>query len=211
MSERPILFSAPMVRAILAGTKTQTRRVVKPQPHPLGDDPVTAKKRCPYGQPGDRLWVRETFAVRGNEDGHPERTDGTLCGEREAPRFYRADCKQTDYGMWQLPDGSLLEGWRSSLHMPRWASRITLEVVSVRVERLQNISEPDAQAEGCLPDKHFLNQLSHLRGSDAVRAVPSKLYTAKERFAQLWDSINAKRAPWASNPWVWAVEFRRCV
>lgn len=167
MKERPIIFSGPMVRAILDGRKTQTRRIVKPQPlavaapfHPeprggnrwvwmaRDDAPgysyATADFRCPCGAPGDRLWVRETWAVSHAVD-HMRPS--------ELP-------KSSDivYYPGTQSIGGLMR--RPSIHMPRWASRITLEIVSVRVE-------------------------------------------------MLWDSINAKRAPWSSNPWVWVIEFRR--
>lgn len=204
MTERPILFSGPMVRAILSGAKTQTRRVVKPQPHaeitsfceiiPGGGDwkPAWSSSRrsvemlhsgesmvfnktlrCPYGQPGDRLWVRETCAVPRNSQ------------DREKV-LYKADemfdgCARGDLGF----------KWRPSIHMPRWASRIDLLVKDVRVERLQEISEEDAIAEGVVPPI----------GSVDVRAWVL--------FRRLWDSINAAKHPWSSNPWVWVVEFER--
>ena len=180
MKERPILFSGPMVRALLAGTKTQTRRVVKKLPITLNretnslevDGENIANGRfaklvaCPYGQPGDRLWVRETF-------GHFERNDNFTPG---CEVFYRAD-------------GECLEikPWRPSIHMPRWASRITLEITSVRVERLQDISEADAIAEGVYTD-------------------PAR--SAYDAYAQLWDEINGPGS-WAANPWVWVLELRR--
>jgi len=165
MKERPILFSGPMVRAILEGRKTQTRRIVKPQP--LRDRGVMAfndgehpQMRCPYGKPGDRLWVRETW-----------------CPDVEPYTFrYKADGDEP------------LERWRPSIHIPRWASRITLEVVSVRVERLQNISEDDALAEGITLVE---------RGTSPV-----------DQFNKLWESINGPGS-WEANPWVWVVEFKR--
>lgn len=175
MKERPILFSAPMVRALLDGRKTQTRRVVKPQPTATREEAIrTYGKggtfileagffgvRCPYGQLGDRLWVRETW--------------GACAGSP----VYRADDNAT------CPDGGR---WKPSIHMPRWASRITLEVTGVRVERLQDISEEDAIAEG-VPEQ---------RGDPWA-------------FQCLWDSINGarERCSWAANPWVWAITFSR--
>ena len=175
MKERPILFSAPMVRALLAGTKTQTRRIVKARDLEWMDvhqglrEPDNAE-RCPYGQPGDRLWVRETF-------GHFERNENFAPG---CEVFYRAD-----------GESLAVERWRPSIHMPRWASRITLEVTGVRVERLQDISEADATAEG-------------------VSAIPDEMRRATPRcdFQALWQSINGPDS-WAANPWVWIVEFRR--
>lgn len=192
---RPILFSALMVRAILARTKTQTRRIVKPQPHWLdaehgklcsagwawrGPADVPRLRHfseassfanalrgfCPYGQPGSRLWVRETWH--------------TIDGERA---FYRADYKHD-------PEGDREHGitWRPSIHMPRWASRITLEVTAVRVERLQDISEADARAEGITP----------------LANHPSDVAAYRE----LWEQINGAGS-WDANSWVWVVDFRR--
>ena len=172
MKERPILFSAPMVRALLAGTKTQTRRIIKPQHLAFFNQDAAAmlsdwnERPLPYGQPGDRLWVRETF-------GHFE------CNQHFKPGcnvYYRADGNCLE-----------LEPWRPSIHMPRWASRITLEITSVRVERLQDISEADAIAEGVYTDP----------------ACP-----AYDAYAQLWDEINGLGS-WEANPWVWVIEFRR--
>lgn len=205
MKERPILFSAPMVRAILSGAKTQTRRVVKPQPFtaPLkeGECYVTAHEwrsnilrygKLPYGQPGDRLWVRETW-------GSPLRS----CKPSEIPVgdpiLYRADYPA---------DGRSGSKLWPSIFMLRWMSRITLEIVSVRVERLQNISEADAKAEGLLPCSN---------DDYSGWGLPNGEMTLCPRhaFESLWDSINGKQRPgrpdisWSANPWVWVVEFRR--
>ena len=211
MKERPILFSGPMVRAILDGRKTMTRRVVKPQPHE-GVDAVECQDqiivgmnvpdqsgfammrggvieseaiRCPYGEPGDRLWVREThkgwltyqgqqvvqYAASGTKQYHVDRPEGH-------------------------PEGGMLNGeccadkWRPSIHMPRWASRINLEITGVRVERLQDITDADALAEGaCHPDP---------RAKDGCY---------RSAFEGLWESINGA-ASWDANPFVWVVEFR---
>lgn len=160
MTERPILFSAPMVRALLAGTKTQTRRVATPR---RSIEPMTDE--CPYGQPGDRLWVRETWSAH------------------SAGGFMYA-------ASW---DAHALIGhpkWRPSIHMPRAASRITLEVTGVRVERLQEITRGDAMAEGC----PFPNMAA---GHDP-----------REWYAKLWNDINGPGS-WDANPWVWAITFRR--
>lgn len=205
MKERPILFSGAMVRALLAGTKTQTRRIVKSQPPAdkqrvawyepgvMGWAPPDVpsqhwhRVRCPYGQPGDRLWVREAF-------GHFERNDNFSPG---CEVFYRAD-----------GECLALQPWRPSIHMPRWASRITLEVTSVRVERLQDISEADALAEGIVP---------HVRGgwhwhphnpSDLDDWHQFGFKTAAYAYESLWEQINGPGS-WDSNPWVWAVEFKR--
>ena len=185
MAERPILFSGPMIRAILAGTKTQTRRVWKearlaPRDLAIGDRSIA----CPYGEAGDRLWVRETWAtVKWFDD-----TNAASCWKNERPPalYFAADT------------GAYLTSehrgrWRPSIHMPRWASRLTLEVVSVRVERVQDISEADALAEGI--DWAGCN---HAYGQTI------------SAFAGLWDSINDARGyGWKVNPWVWVVEFKR--
>lgn len=173
MRDLPILFSAPMVRAILDGSKTQTRRVAKEFDGLRDLDKILARfpnqNGCRYGQPGDRLWVRETWAE------HPDYPDA-----RRA--IYRADAG-SEYDA---------ERWRPSIHMPRWACRIELEVTGVRVERLQSISEADARAEGVEGDSHPGAFVGTCRGN----------------FARLWESINGAGS-WDANPWVWVVEFRR--
>ena len=192
MKERPILFSAPMVRALLDGSKTQTRRVVKPTPEWIGQSGVLSYRGrvglphalCPYGQPGDRLWVRETWA-RDDED-------GGLC--------YRADIgKVGDADDWERNrlDGVPRFRWRPSMHMPRAASRISLEITEVRVERLQDISEDDALAEGCSS-----TAIVHEDGEDYTG------HYASEEYQDLWESINGPGS-WDTNPWVWAVSFKR--
>jgi hypothetical protein len=202
MSDRPILFSTPMVRAILAGTKTQTRRVVKPQPQMVTDktikpwdgDPAhllklmqDTGKRCPYGQPGDRLWVRETF-------GHFERNDTLKPGDTV---YYRADGQCVD-----------LEPWRPSIHMPRWASRITLEVTGVRVEWLQDINEADALAEGIEPIRDTAPGAGPNRYSVHIGSGWLNSPTAAGAYRMLWEQINGPGS-WDANPWVWVVEFKR--
>ena len=201
MTERPIPFSAEMVLAILAGRKRQTRRVMKVQPYP--DSIVTVEHfhqtvidrhgdmqpgpeifgahwddgeygcRSPYGAPGDLLWVRETWA------GHASGVD------------YAAD-----FAAVSRPQAG---PWRSSIHMPRWASRITLQVESVRVERLQDITQKDAIAEGA-PESHSdIDRISrHFGYQDFSRSW----------FAQTWEDINGPGA-WEANPWVWAISFER--
>jgi len=142
MKERPILFSAAMVNAILSGRKTQTRRVVKPMSRKAGGEYTgwvlpEYRTDCPYGQPGDRLWVRETFgSMIRNVGGTPHEKLAYRADDPNAVMCYSSE------GM-EVPIK-----WKPSIHMPRWASRITLEIVSVRVERLNEISEQDAIAEG---------------------------------------------------------------
>ena len=211
MKERPILFSGAMVRAILDGRKTQTRRIVKPQPvnkavnkvdpdewtfagtqtlphgeFSLGFENQPLNKhmrvRCPYGKPSDRLWVRETWQAL------TEPNPSYLIAEKPQPGDdirYRATEPET----WipALP-------WRPSIHMPRWACRLVLEITDVRVERLQDISRQDALAEGI--------DMSAPQVASLVEE-----YRPVIAFAGLWESINAKRAPWKSNPWVWVIEF----
>ena len=180
MDDRPILFSAPMVRALLNGTKTQTRRVVKrfevragmPEP-----EMQSLLRCCPYGAPGDRLWVRETFAKIDAQTQPWIETD------------YRATYTHGD----RLGDSlGIKKRWTPAIHMPRAASRITLEVIGVRVERLQDISETDARAEGA-----------------AAHNSPAAILTGyRQGYRLLWDSINGAGA-WERNCWVWVVEFRR--
>lgn len=191
MSDRPILFSGPMVRAILSGAKSQTRRVVKKQPWAScciedgmegeppfvysalgGDGPghdvheTRTPCRCPYGKPGDLLWVRETWAPL---------TKGYA---------YRAD------PIWNAPPA---DRWHPSIHMPRVASRITLEIIGVRVERLQDISVADAIAEGVVE----CNQ--NLRGLEPCMEW-------RYAYEDLWGQINGQGS-WDANPWVWVVSF----
>lgn len=193
MEERPILFNGEMVRAILDGRKTMTRRVVKPQPEQDTDCPYhigtgieRVARTCPYGKPGDRLWVRETFCDRNNN------------GEQIKP-LYRADGQEYEDG-----DGWHFEPkWKPSIFMPRMYSRITLEITNVRVERLQKINNTDALAEGT-PGAWVEN--SEYPGGYNENQNKAHVFF----FRQLWDSINAKRGyGWDANPWVWVVEFER--
>lgn len=177
MKERPILMSAPMVRAILAGAKRQTRRIAMPK---RSIEPMTDE--CPYGQPGDRLWVRETWQSA------PLR--GVFA--------YRAD------PMWSgvpapTPDGR----WRPSIHMPRCASRITLEITGVRVERLRDINEDDAIAEGIQPAALTGHWRLYGRGANGDMDRSPRV-----SYRSLWESINGQGS-WDANPWVWVIEFRR--
>lgn len=176
MKERPILFSDPMVVAILSGQKTQTRRIVNPR---LLND--TAAK-CPYGGAGDRLWVRESHYVIGET--------GDV--------FYRASdgrCERGGLPAWPGP-------WKPSIHMRRSASRITLEIVRMGADLLQDISDSDAVAEGIV---HWEGHGYYDRAPDAGGQWH---VCARDAYRTLWESINGVGS-WAANPWVWVVEFRR--
>jgi hypothetical protein len=169
------------------------------QPCPVRDADKLPILTCPYGQPGDRLWVREAFTYSID--------DGIFQYDKNGNHvvLYRSDEKQVvkddgDGGIEYNKNGKQASPWYPSIHMPRWASRITLEIVTVCVERVRDITEKDAKSEGCL-GRHPAEGTG-----DCVCTSP----TAKERFAYLWDSINAKRGyGWDKNPWVWVVEFRR--
>lgn len=219
MSERPIIFSASMVRAILDGRKTQTRRVIKSQPPDdelddwrYGDgtngehsgegwycasgeypDEGSIHWRCPYGKPGDNMWVRETFAKRIFDEDLPELV---YRADNAARCFAEPDQPTPVSEIFYLSSNWRAPKWTPSIYMPRWASRITLEVTGVRVERVDAISVADVIAEGCAKvDKWDLSCLTP---------------DPRQEFMALWDQINAKRGyPWASNPWVWVVEFKR--
>lgn len=210
MSERPIIFSAPMVWAILEGRKTQTRRVVKPQPdavtrgepyqweyHGAMSPPEAIPIPCPYGVPGDRLLVREAFQYSTDARG----TAVMVYAADDSARFLLAeDGGEGDLcGLGGVADRSRcgpVDRWRSPIHMPRWASRLTLVVKAVRVERVQAISEGDAIAEG-------------VGEADGRCPWCSFGCSRVEGFRVLWDSINGTAHPWESNPWVWVVEFQR--
>lgn len=200
MKERPIIFSGEMVRAILEGRKTQTRRVVKYNYDVVGDDCgfpdygfvdsrhreiVDILSRCPYGNPGDSLWVRETWSDYWmNED---------VLDPRLRTIHYRSTWDKS------LADDPL---WKPSIFMPRWASRILLEVVSVRVERLHDITDNSSIAEGVAWDNACPEEVSS-------GWCPGAYDTPRDAFSALWDSINAKRGyGWETNPWVWVVLFK---
>lgn len=240
IKERPILFSGPMIRAILEGRKTQTRRVLLPTDIPAATRSLrwenqTAEEllhvaHCKYGQPGDRLWVREAFYVDTTPVGQlpvtPTRDDIDNT-------YYRANGECCD----QIPECCCAEvgkpKWRSPIHMPRWASRILLEITAVRVQRLQDISEDDAIAEGLLAQAgdgtgpgagYKWNGIGyhgagfgrygptfHVSGPQSKKCIcnvggPTPAQCA---FRELWDSINGKRSPWSANDWVWALTFKR--
>ena len=193
MKERPILFSAPMVRALLAGTKTQTRRIVKARDLEWMDvhqglrEPDNAE-RCPHGQPGDRLWVQEAW--RAELTWNTTKPSGI---PDEAALWYEADDQQRNNGRGTKFKGKL----RSSIHMPRAASRITLEITSVRVERLQDIDLANALAEG-ISDTGAL--ILDSAGNEQGGPIAE--------YAVLWEQINGPGS-WDENPWVWVIEFRR--
>lgn len=223
MKERGMIFNSEMVRALLDGRKTQTRRIIKLSHESGMKNPVVRGKNgeasyvgcrlaamlCPFGQPGNRIWVRETWALLGNEDGCCVDWNDNLCkgDEKLAARIYRASCERLlgDYGLWSIPDDAYwkphtenqkFEGaWRPSIHMPRWASRILLEITDVRVERLNGMSEEDAIAEGC---------------GGGHGSIPGYMYSATphEHFHHVWASIYGEES-WLSNPWVWVIEFKR--
>lgn len=196
MKERPIIMSAPMVRAILGGHKTQTRRVLKLDHDAelrlqLSDgqpiDVMTGKITCPHGQVCDRLWIRETWREAGS----------LMTADNSIPESGTTDA------VVYAADGQFDGPWRPSIFMPRWASRLTLEIVNVRVERLQEITEEDAKAEG------ITVQTGHLWRPLGSKE-PMRKYTHRQAFGALWNSINAKRGyGWSINPWVWVIEFKR--
>lgn len=225
MKERPILFSGPMVRALLDGSKTQTRRIVKPQPAagqgmvnaiycgdrhlwlrdgPCDETDPAYEWRCPYGQPGDRLWVRETFVQGWDYDPITDRIKQCDADGKQLPTqtWYRAD--GADIGWCDADGWQANTPWKPSIHMPRAASRITLEITSVRIERLQDISEADAMAEGATP---IPDPCDHVRLTCAdIGCSGPQPY--RVGFRSLWQSINGPDS-WAANPWVWVVSFKR--
>lgn len=187
-TDKPILFSGPMVRAILGGRKTQTRRVVKPQPDSAAfggkpywnigglrlDSDARKPLKCPYGQPGGLLWVRESYWI------NKSKFFAAYCG---------GDCPE-----YEIIDAGYKK--RPSIHMPRAASRLTLEITGIRVERLQDISEHDALAEGIEP-----------KGFSSCEEYNKTHETPSLQFQALWQSINGPDS-WDADPWVWVVEFK---
>ncbi|HBQ0179353.1 TPA: hypothetical protein ACR6U7_000328 [Klebsiella pneumoniae] len=226
MTERGMIFNAEMVRAILAGRKTQTRRIMKVQPSeaftPMNMALETDYKArwytpgvvdkdgylqpaskevfgvsnenegysCPFGAVGDRIWVRETFTGHYLDD---DQIQDIKDGRDKASSLceYRAD----------YPDGyQAADGWTPSIHMPRWASRILLEITDVRVERLNAISQEDAQAEGM--------ELTGWRPTYSDPDSGGEVMTPYDNFAELWSSIYGDES-WKANPWVWVISFKR--
>jgi len=258
MRERPILFNGDMVRAILAGQKSQTRRVVKPQPptpedvralagidycwlppswpgaqhHRVGG-PVWAVRKlmgqepeivCPFGQPGDRLWVRESFRI--GEDLGEDWEDGIDVGDRFP--IYQADGEHGRYGVvpleWDPPRNArevhnsegTAEHWRSfgpipSIHMPRWACRLVLEITAVRVERLHQIGHSDALSEGyhlieVAPGYDLKYSADPITWAEIVEGNADAYNDPRHAFRDQWTSTGGD---WDSNPWVWVIEFKR--
>ena len=212
VKERPILFSAPMVRALLEGRKTQTRRVVKHPRWANKDEPIEVREidgvqkpfavvndgeldlrtiECPYGKPGDRLWVRENFAYSKHNT------------------LFAADVPISEKPQENVPewdwDATCQNRWRPSIHMPRKLCRIALEITGVRVERVQEISPADCFAEG---------MTCSVCDKRAERWEPNEDHPGcedvKQKYADLWKEINGKES-WDANPWVWVVEFKRVI
>ncbi|MGH6076652.1 hypothetical protein ACRFNI_05165 [Klebsiella pneumoniae] len=201
MKERGMIFNGEMVRALLSGRKTQTRRIIKDctvgrdqiskfiqiEKKFIGcypeDVPELIRECCPYGIPGDRIWVREAFRV------HSRATDvATLVYKASERNSWTEQTHRVPVAVCNKP--ATPEKWTPSLHMPRWASRILLEITGVRVERLKSISDRDALREGC--------STADMKSGDCVADV----------FARLWASIYGDES-WNSNPWVWVIEFKR--
>lgn len=215
MKERPILMHARSINGILEGRKMQTRRIIKipqvylssygasivkmsmvdgealiegwpKQEREMGNFGRCQRIKCPYGQPGDRLWVRETWRPKPwakDRHSHPEVA-------------YRADDKSGSLNQNLEILKKLLPGWKPSIHMPRWASRLNLEVLSIDVQRVQDISEADAKAEGC--------QIPEVMHADE----PIESYDYRTYFRALWDDTNGAGA-WERNDWCWVVDFKR--
>jgi len=235
---RPILFTGEMVKAILEGRKTQTRRAIKPQPSEFKEGPLAHERKhpssyidaynggpywawwtsdnrpgpqwkCPHGKVGDRLWVRETFAIESNwnlecdPDYPPPFNDGRPVKRNTCPEYgsyweqchYRATDSKPDLSYDDLEGPSCR--WKPSIHMPRWASRLTLEITDIRVEHLQCISQNDCCSEGvvCSNESHQEKRI----GCGGI----------KGEFAKLWNQFNEKqRFRWEKNPWVWCLTFK---
>lgn len=246
VKERPILFSAPMVRAILEGRKTVTRRALNapalknigygvrlgechdlPTEGPLHPNSVDYYNDfCPYGQPGDRLWVRETWAgpLVDEDQMHLVEMSGWDSFRKPEHCQYRASGGTAEF--FDYAKDETVCRWTPSIHMPRWASRILLEITDVRVERLQDITEEQARAEGCFFTDYGQQCFHGATGWKDVGDCPAKvghqqrngwawdkttsheqcLFTPRFAFANLW---NATGGDWDANPWVWVVEFKR--
>lgn len=230
MTDRPILFSGPMIRALLDGRKTQTRRVLKPQPladgyydgqidctfvpardahdcacvrfgaSAVGGGAIRTEIYQPPYTPGHRLWVREAWRAMDGQDGYSGAKIAAQCVEAGyrtpwSPLHYEADGAQANWIADPHTFGTKPGRYRHARFMPRWASRLTLTVTDVRVQRLWDISEADAKAEGVPPPP------------EGIQPETAHYDSYTDVFADLWDSLNADRAPWDSNPWVCAVSF----
>lgn len=233
MKTRPILFSEPMVRAILNGSKTQTRRVCKPAENlsyviPVSDPKATVQQppyltpgwfgdeegdvafKSPYGVPGDQLWVRETWQYYDwDEDGRPcirfaadNQTAWPDYPESAGESLNDIWCELSEPSNYNIDNRARDRKWRPSIFMPRWASRITLEITGVRVERLNDISEADALAEGIQKLPVLRSAYCQVDGGMPIAGTPVTAYR------NLWGSINGKGS-WDVNPWVWVIEFKR--
>jgi hypothetical protein len=190
MKERPILFNGDMVQAILSGQKVQTRRPIKPQPSEMlltyDGEIDSLLQKCPFGQPGDRLWVRETWGINYNPVEH------IVYKERDAWMDSYSDQK-----------------WRPSIHMPRQISRILLEIDEIKVERVQDITEDGARAEGAENEKY----LDFVDWANSVAPPGSHIQTLVEHFAAIWDGCYRREEfdpmRFDANPWVWVVKFHQ--
>lgn len=227
MKERGMIFNSEMVRAILDGRKTQTRRVIA---NVGNDNCLPLQKRtktkdgiythvidapiyglCPFGKIGDRIWVRETWsdvnldgapavAYRADDEVYDLMEDESLLDEDGAFNYQDPRVCKYQFAAWHSDLISGIEGnWRPSIHMPRWASRLTLEITGLRVERLNSISQEDAQAEGM--------ELTGWRPTYSDPDSGGEVWTPYDNFAQLWESIYGEGS-WKANPWVWVIEFK---
>ena len=224
MKERPMIFNAEMVRAILDGRKTQTRRMMKNQPVLNGNlyevfgaawskgmTSVPAvpghslSTRCPFGEVGDRIWVRETFQGPLIPEDELSEFLGANPDKFESPAYCEYAADGGPRPEYVDADDNTRHGWRPAIHMPRWASRITLEITGVRVERLNSISEQDALSEGIDAEKLYDSQ-------DNYDCIADHNFTGRPsavgHFSYLWQSIYGEES-WQSNPWVWVIEFKR--
>ncbi|HFU0589889.1 TPA: hypothetical protein ACGTT9_004122 [Escherichia coli] len=195
VKERGMIFNDEMVRVILGGNKTQTRRIVEEKFYGRAVAAELLAKHCPYGQPGDRIWVRETYRV------HGKATDVATLVYRASVR--NSWTEQTHRVPVEVCNKPVSEKWTPSIHMPRWASRILLEITNVRVERLNDISECDARDEGVPPAGSLLPD-----HPGTFLTPKGDFAMAKVAFQRLWESIYGEES-WNANPWVWVIEFKR--
>lgn len=222
IKERPIIFSTEMVKAILEGRKTQTRRVLKAE---LGALYYTENdSKCPYGKPGDRLWVRESWKIIGWNDGEPffiQYKDGETKSDVMLPEdkcedywiqcseeCHKAGLKTNDDGIFII-DGDVPTKWRPSIFMPREASRIILEITNIKLERLNDISEEDCQAEGVQWLWNGNCEECYQWSVTGNKKSNAWFDYAEDCYKHLWNSIHKKENTWKDNPWVWVIEFKR--